>query len=396
MYNSLKFFGDCAIILPLFKGDILRITEVKSKSELKKFVYFPKTLYRDSPNWAPPIWSDEIKAYDPRRNPVLRNNDYSLILAYDDSGNLAGRNLIYIDGSFNSYYKSKTGFFGGFECVNSIEIAASLMEHTEKWLAERGMETIRGPIHPIAENWGFLAEGFEHPAIFMSPYNHPYYLDLFSKMKGYEKVKDLIAYMGDSRDGYMIPERIVEFSRRILEHRPNLTVRRLRANKIIEDGEHIWRITNESLSDNWGYVPLERDVFLDMVHKIGPIVDPDAIWFVEDKGTPVAYAFGFPDLNTVLRKIDGRLFPFGFLSVLFGIKLVRYFRLFGLAVMPGYKRMGLDVLLYINLYNALRPRGVKLEANYILEDNFSIRNALEKLNLAPIKKFRIFEKSILK
>jgi ribosomal protein S18 acetylase RimI-like enzyme len=90
----------------------------------------------------------------------------------------------------------------------------------------------------------------------------------------------------------------------------------------------------------------------------------------------------------VLRKIEGRLFPFGFISLLAGIPKITNYRLFGLALLPEYHGMGLDVLLYVTLYKALSARKIRLEANYILEDNLMIRNALEKLALEHVKTYR--------
>jgi ribosomal protein S18 acetylase RimI-like enzyme len=108
----------------------------------------------------------------------------------------------------------------------------------------------------------------------------------------------------------------------------------------------------------------------------------------------VGYALGFPDLNILLRRIRGRLLPFGFLTLLSGARRLRDYRLFGLAVLPAYHGMGLDVLLYVSLFEALQPRGVHLEANYILEDNARIRNALEKLELTRTKVYRVYEKRL--
>ncbi len=108
-----------------------------------------------------------------------------------------------------------------------------------------------------------------------------------------------------------------------------------------------------AIADNWGYVPLERTELVDMIRRLRPIADPDAVWFVEDKGVPVAYALGFPDLNVIIRRIGGHLLPFGFLHVLLGAKKVKDYRLFGLAVMPAWHGRGLDVLLYLHLYRAL-------------------------------------------
>jgi GNAT superfamily N-acetyltransferase len=131
-----------------------------------------------------------------------------------------------------------------------------------------------------------------------------------------------------------------------------------------------------------------------MFRKLKPIADPEAIWFVEDHGTPVGFALGFPDLNMILRRIGGRLFPLGIFQLLFGIRRITDYRLFGLAVLPEYHGKGLDVLLYLQIYKALSPRIRRLEANYILEDNPRIRNALEKLHLDLVKTYRVYEKPL--
>ncbi|MBT3273513.1 MAG: GNAT family N-acetyltransferase [Spirochaetales bacterium] len=133
---------------------------------------------------------------------------------------------------------------------------------------------------------------------------------------------------------------------------------------------------------------------LDMIKRLKSVMDPDAIWLVEDAGYPVGYCLGFPDLNVILRKINGRLFPLGFLSLLTGVKKLTDYRLFGLAIHPDYHNLGLDVLLYTSLFDALKPRNIRLEANYILEDNLKIRNALEKLGMNYIKSYRIYEKEL--
>ena len=128
--------------------------------------------------------------------------------------------------------------------------------------------------------------------------------------------------------------------------------------------------------------------------RLKPIVDRDAVWFVEDEGRPVGYALGYPDINPLLKAIRGRLLPLGFIRLLKGLKKLQEYRLFGLAVLPGYHGQGLDVLLYMSLFEALSPKIMRLEANYILEDNAKIRNALEKLKLEQVKTYRVYEKPL--
>ena len=67
-----------------------------------------------------------------------------------------------------------------------------------------------------------------------------------------------------------------------------------------------------------------------MLRKLRLIVDPDAVWMVEDNGIAVGYCLGFPDINVLLKRISGKLFPFGWLRLLTGVKHLRDYRLFGL------------------------------------------------------------------
>ena len=108
----------------------------------------------------------------------------------------------------------------------------------------------------------------------------------------------------------------------------------------------------------------------------------------------MGFCLGFPDINIILRRIRGRLLPFGFITLMAGRRSLREYRLFGLAVLPEYHGLGLDVLLYMKLYESLAPRGVRLEASYILEDNAAMVNALQKLGLQQSKTYRIYEKGL--
>jgi GNAT superfamily N-acetyltransferase len=335
---------------------------------------------------------DERGAYTARKNAILAHSDYTLLLA-EDGERVTGRSLVYVDHNFNAFYRARTGFFGAFECVQDFSVARALDDAAVSWLSARGMDRVRGPIHPVAESWGFLREGFGQPPVFMAPYNPGWYNGFMDRL-GYAKAKDLLAYEGSTERSYRIPDRFSRFAEKRLAPGSGLTVRPLSMRNIVRDADAILRISNDSLKDNWGYVPLDRDELQDMFRRLKPIADPDAIWFVEDKGVPVGFALGFPDLNTILRRTGGRMLPFGFLHILFGIRKVKDYRLFGLAVLPRYHGRGLDVLLYMELFRALSPRIRRLEANYILEDNVKIRNALEKLGLDLVKTYRVYEKAI--
>jgi GNAT superfamily N-acetyltransferase len=369
----------------------MEIIVVTNRRQMQDFVRFPKNLYKDDPFWVPPLWHEERNAYDGRSNVMLRNNEYCLFLVQDEQKTV-GRVIVYIDASFNSYYHTAIGFFGAFECIDNKTATELLLTATCNWLQARNIHTLRGPIHPIAESWGFLFKGYDSLPVLMAPYNPPYYHTLLETF-GLKKIKDLLAYEADIDGDYHIPPRIAAFTNQLLKRRPNLSVRSMQISNLMVDAEHIWRISNTSIADNWGFVPVDISVMQDMVRRLKPLLDPNAIWFVEDNGHPVGYALGFPDPNAIFKDIKGRFFPFGFIKFLLGRRNIGRYRLFALGVLPEYHGMGLDVLLYQALYEALKGKGILLEANYILEDNYKIRNALEKLELKRTKEYRIYEKS---
>jgi ribosomal protein S18 acetylase RimI-like enzyme len=368
------------------------IREALGLKALKDFILMPQGLYENDKNWVPPIWAAERSAYKPGRNAVLDRSDHILLSAYDGA-RVVGRLAAYIDPLFNAHFRSATGFFGSFECEDDPEAAAALFNVAASWMAERGMDRIRGPINPVAECWGALVDGFDASPVYMSPYNPPYYDRLFTHA-GFAGVKDLLAYEADAGAGYALPERFKRFEALVAARRPSITTRMIDTRRLDRDAEHIRRILNTSVDGNWGFVPVGSGEMAAIVRDLKPILDPAAIWFVEDGATPVGCCLGFPDVNTIIKKINGSLFPTGFLRLLDGVKRIRDYRLWGLAVLPAYQSLGLDVLLYMRLFDSLAARGVRLEANYVLEDNLRIRNALEKLGLKAIKTYRVYEKAL--
>lgn len=368
------------------------VRSVTGAAALSDFIRFPTALYRDDPRWVPPVWAAERSAYSPGHNSVLDRSRHILLAAYRGA-RIVGRVVAYIDPRFNSHFGAATGFFGSFECIDDGSVSGALLSSVEAWLAGQGMDRVRGPINPVAECWGFLVDGFQKPPVYMSPHNPPYY-DRLMREAGYMGVKDLLAYEADAAKGYRIPERFGRFEALLAARKPSITTRTIDPGHLERDAEHVRSILNEGVDGNWGFVPVERDEMAGVVRDLKPILDPAAVWFVEDAGTPVACCLGFPDINVIVRKIRGRLFPFGIFRLLSGARRLRDYRLWGLAVKPAYQGQGLDVLLYLRLFQSLAHRNVRMEANYILEDNLKIRNALEKLGMAAIKTYRVYEKSI--
>lgn len=371
----------------------MRVLRVHNNREMHDFVRLPQVIFGDHPCYVPPLWMDERRGYQSRYNPILADSDFELFLVYNDNNKMAGRIIVYIDYNYNKFHQSNIGFFGAFECIDDASAGRLLVQTAEDWLKSRGVAAIRGPINPVAENWGFVWEGYDKPPVYLSPWNPPYYHDFFTGF-GYEKAKDLYVYEADMMEGYKLPARYGGFYDRFMMRYPGITIRRLDMRHIKEDARAIWEISNTALADNWGFVPLDLPVMEDMLHKLKLIVDPDAVWMVEDNGVAVGFCLGFPDVNIILKRIHGRLLPFGWIQLLSGARKLRDYRLFGLAVHPDWQGRALDSLMFIHLNNNLAAKHIRMEANYILEDNHRIKNALEKLGMHKIKTYRIYEKPL--
>jgi ribosomal protein S18 acetylase RimI-like enzyme len=369
----------------------IRILPVSGSRDMKQFVTLPARLYRGTP-WVPPIWADERRGYSAESNPVLENSDFTLLLAWRD-GAPAGRILAYVDRSWNEHFSADDGLFGALDAVDDPAVYRALLDAAAAFLAARGARRMLGPIHPVAEFWGTLVRGFDTPPVFLTPWNPPA-ADGLIREAGFDKEMDLLAYQADVPGGYRLPDRYRDFYRRFLARRPAFTLRSLDMSRFLEDAGHIWRITDLSLINNWGYVPVPRDVFLDMVRRLKLIVDPEAICFVEKDGVPVGYALGYPDINIILKAIRGRLFPLGWLILLHRRRRLKHYRLFGLGVLREFHGMGLDALMYVHLAKSMERRGIRLEANWILENNLPMNNALVRLGLKVIKRYRLYSRVI--
>ncbi len=370
----------------------LSVQPVYSQKDLKTFIRLPYRLYRDDTVWVPPLRLEERRKYSPKTNPMLRHCDYRLFLLHQN-GQTVGRISAFIDRLAVEHWGEKVGLFGSFECIDSDEGSHLLLESARKWLREHDMSKMRGDWSFASQEWGVLVEGFESPPMIMAPYNPPYY-DRLMKSYGLAKVKDLMVYELDTRDGYELPERILKLTDTIAE-KYNVTIRSLNMKRLKEDVKTILDVANAATRDNWGYVPVTDEEADDIAKSLRMVVDPDVVMIAEIQGRPVGYLIGLPDVNTVIKGLNGRLLPFGIFKLLYGLKRIRQYRIWALGVKPEYQRKAFDILFYRKLYDVLSPKKPdRLEANYVLEDNMVMNNPILKLGFKEVKKYRVYEMSI--
>jgi len=370
----------------------MHLQKVNTHQQLKQFIQLPYRLYRHDENWIAPLRSEQWAQFDPQKNPMLTHCETQLFLLKKGK-EVIGRCSAFIDHLAVEHWGEPIGLFGSFECIENEQAAQLLLEAAQDWLKAHGMTAMRGPWSFASQEWGLEIEGGERPPVILAPHNPPYYADYFTKF-GLNKAIDLIAYLADMKDGYRLPERYLKLTDRISD-RFGVTVRPVDMNHLEKEVMTIVELSNRSISDNWGYYPVTADEARAMAHDLRQIVNPEALLIAQDaEGNPIGFGLSLPDVNTLLKGGNGRLFPFGWLKLLLGLKKIRQYRMWALGVVPEYQGKAIDTLLYKATHDALKDSQVCMEINYVLENNHRMNNALLKMQVKPIRRYRVYEKTI--
>ena len=364
--------------------------KVETKKQVREFILFPYHLYKHDPLWIPPLKREQKKLFNARQNAVLSHSDYELFLI-KNCHSVLGRCAVFIDANFNRHWQERMGFFGSFETVNDQGVADLLLQHCESWLKKRHIHQMRGPISFETQNWGANLDGFDTPARLMSPYNAPYVHDLYQRY-GLAKSKDLHIFAAQSRN-YPIPVRFLRHQS-LLFKKYRLSIRYLNKKDMLRDVRTIVELSNRSLSKNWGYAPIDIKEAEGIARDLESIVWPELIQIIEAAGEPIGFCITLPDIMQLLQGCQGRLFPRAIYRLFFKLRTVRNFRIWALGIVPEFQRKGIDTLLYVHLWQTLKHIDANVEANYILEDNHAMRDAVIKLGMQQIRTVRIYEKEI--
>jgi len=393
--------SDLAAPSVAFRGDGREggplVRPVESKRDLRAFLDLPFRLYRRDPLWVPPLRASLAAEFDPARNPFLDHCDYRLFLLERD-GHARGRIAALVDRLAVEAWEESVGMFAYFECEEpegpaARGDAAALLGAARAWLLERGMETMRGPWSFVSQEWGLVVEGFEPEPVIMAPYNPPPYARL---MEGYGlyKAKDLLAWEVSIPDGYRIPDRILTLTDSVAQ-RFGITVRTIDFSRLDEEVELFARLSLDSLRDNWGISPVTDDEVAAMARDLRPILRPELVLFARDAtGRDVGFALTIPDVNSILRRTRGRMLPFGWARLLWGIPRLTRYRMFALGVSRDYRGKGVDSLLYRAMWERMATPDTTMEINYVLEDNYPMVNAIAKLGARLSRRYRVYEMPI--
>lgn len=372
----------------------IQVLPVKNRRQLAAFIRLPWRIYADDPHWIPPLRL-ERRLHFSAFNPYFAHSRWQAWVAWR-GGEPVGRVTAQVDELHRQRHGAQSGHFGFLECGNNPEVARALTMASEEWLTRQRAEVATGPFNfSINQECGMLVAGFETPPAVMMPHNRPWHGALLEQ-QGYAPVKDLLAYWLNM--DYKTPRAMQALVDR---HGRRIVVRPMRRKNFKEELERLRDIFNDAWSDNWGFVPFTQAEFAELGMMLRAFVPDDFVQIAEWEGTPAAFIVGLPNLNEVLKDLNGRLFPLGAFRLLKALKTRRFAT--GRVPLMGVRKpfqqsvtgMALIALVIDALRQSFSAAGIQgLELSWILEDNRGLRNILDKLGARVHKTYRLYEKRL--
>jgi hypothetical protein len=342
----------------------LTIVPVQTSQQWHDFHHLPFKIYADDPQWVAPLLLERKFHFQPKHNPYFQHARAAFFLAYRGTEPV-GRITAQIDQLHLERYHDATGHFGFIEAIDDQDIFDALLEAAEGWLKGQGMKRVIGPVSfSLWDQPGLLVEGFDTPPSVMMNHHRPYYANRITA-QGYQKAEDLIAKRFKGEVAMLLD------------------------------------IINDAWSDNWGYVPMTKAEIDELAGVLKLLLRPGDVCIAEYKGQPAAFTAIFPNLNEAIRDMNGRLFPFNWIKLLWRMKVKRpktaRMPMMGvrkaLQTTPVGAAMALAVIHSVRDFNFSRGV-VDSELSWILERNDKVRHVIEMVGGIPYKTYRLYEKPL--
>jgi len=374
--------------------DVL-VEQVQSEADKRAFINFQYEIYKNEPNFVPPLLMDRENFLNPKKNPWFEFGNAKLFLARRN-GKIVGRIAAVDDPRYNEFHGTKVGWFGLYECIDDVGVSKALLHAVEVWARARGFAEVMGPASFSSNGeWAFLAEGFNEPPALMMPYNPAYYLKL-AEACGYTKVKYLWAWKLETNKP--TPEKVARIAEKIRQ-REGIVMRPANLKDWDNEVRRIKDIYNAAWEKNWGFVPMTDKEFDALGKELKMVLNPEMVLFAEVKGEPVAFCITVPDANQAIKKANGRLttfgLPIGLVKMLLELKRIKWGRLIALGIKKEYRKRGIDSLLVKETFEAAKRLGwAGGEISWTLEDNDMVNRAIEVFGATRSKTYRVYGKKL--
>lgn len=370
----------------------MRIEEVQNRQQAREFIDLPKWLYRNDPVWVCPL-DHEIEAiFDPARNSYFKHGTATRFLLKSDDGRSIGRIAAFIDENTAHTYDQPTGGTGFFECIKDQDAASMLFDAAKNWLSERKMEAMDGPVNfgETDKYWGLLVEGFTHPSYEIA-YNPPYYQEIFEHY-GFRTYFNQEGFHLDLKKP--LPERFEKIATWIAR-KPEYTFEHLdwkKVNQHINDFAEVFNQAWASFKQN--FEPLEPTYVVATLKKVRTIIEKEFIWIAYFKGKPIAIYLMYPDVNQILKHLNGKLHFFNKLKLLYLKQRKTMTRARGvlMGVIPEFQGRGVEAAIILNLSEVFKRKThyEEIEFSWVGDFNPKMKNIFLSVGSVPVKKYKTY------
>jgi len=371
----------------------MRIVEVNDNNTKKQFLDVARKIYRNDPYWVCPLDKEVDAIFTPGQNTFYTHGEAIRWLLLDDHGETIGRTAAFINTLKAYNFDQPTGGMGFFECIENKEAAFMLFEKCREWLTERGMEAMDGPIN-FGENdnfWGLLVEGFMHPAYGMN-YNMPYYKEFFEEY-GFKFYFEQVSNHLNLKVPF--PERFWKIADWIRQ-KPEYRFEHFSYTKTEQFLKDFKSIYDTAWAFHENFTPIEIDNLRNTLKKAKPILEEEFIWFVYANNEPIAFLILFPDVNQILKHLNGKLHLWNKLKFVYlkKKKTITRGRITIMGVVPKYQRSGVESAIFWHLQQLMdvRPHYTELELSWVGDFNPKMRALHESVGAKFAKRHITYRK----
>lgn len=365
--------------------------DLKDKKQVDDFIHLPFSIYQDIPQWVPSLQVEERLRLNPGRYPFYKHSQAGFFLAYEGARPI-GRLAVLDNRRYNEFNKTKTAFFYLFECENDKEAATALFDCAFEWARSRGLDKITGPrgFTPL-DGFGLLVKGFEHRPAFGLPYNPAYYVDLI-EAQGFLKEEEIVS-------GYLsadipFPSRIHSLAERIAQRRGLHILHCHTRQDLCKLVPKFKELYNDSLGGAEGMIPLTEEEMDTLTNQLLWLADPKLVKLVMRKEKAAGFLLAYPDISRALQKTGGRLFPFGWLTLLLELRRTDWININGAGLLPEYRGSGGTAILYSEMFKSVteNPRYKHAEVVQIGLENENMQREMENFGIDFYKMHRTYER----
>lgn len=373
----------------------IKIIEVKTKAERHEFVRFPLRLYRNCPQFVPPLYGDEMKIFT-EKNAYADTCDSICFLAQRE-GKTVGRIQGILQKQYNELHGEKRVRFSRFDAIDDVTVAKALFDAVEAWAKEQGMESVCGPLgYSDLEREGLLIEGFEHLSTFEEQYNYEYYPALIEAC-GYAKEIDWFEFA--LRAPKMKNEMLARVADRALELSKlhvvdSETMSKKQYINRYKDG--VFECIDLCYRHLYGTVPFTDSMKKQLIDQFMLVINKKYLIVICDENDRVvSFALCIPSFGAALRKSGGRLTPSTIVKLLSAVRKPKVVDLALVAILPEYQSAGINAVMLQKMTEYLESGEIEhFETNLNLETNTQVTAQWKYFDAEQHKKRRSYLKKL--